>query len=229
MSKLYLKHGHLIIDGAKEYLDGSIIIDNEVIKEVYPFTDKVKEIYEGYKKVNLKGYYVFPLFIELNEYHSMYEVKSNLRRINKDKKLFLTGGIKRKEIDVDYDLIYDLYQDMVFDVRKEGLIEEAFYTDKYVSIDINNVSDEQLKLAIKNIDEDKLIIMGFNAKTCNRLHELKVSNTSIYKYLTGNVLRLFNDDKLKGSLIKGRKADLVVLNKNYEVIVIIKDGEMING
>lgn len=228
MSKFNLKHGHLVIDGTKEYLDSSIIINDERIEEVYPFTDKVTIEYEGFKRINLKDSLVFPLNIELDEYEDLYQVKSHIRKIDESKKLFLTGSLRRKKINVDYDLIYDLYNDMIFDIQDEGLIEEAFYTDHYVSVDTSLVTDEQLLLAIKNIDKDKLILMNNDDTIYSRLHDLKVSNTDMYLYLTGNVLRLFDDEKLNGGLIKGKKSDLIILDTEYNVILRIIDGEIVN-
>ena len=39
---LLLKHGHLIIDGRREFLDGAVLIDEDRIAEVYTQTDSVQ-------------------------------------------------------------------------------------------------------------------------------------------------------------------------------------------
>lgn len=58
--KYLLKHGHLIVDGNKEYLDGALLIDGERIQEVYSQTSKLDEDYNGYETIDLKGSIVMP-------------------------------------------------------------------------------------------------------------------------------------------------------------------------
>lgn len=57
--KYLLQHGHLIIDKNREYLDGSILIEDERILEVYPQANKVPQLTDV-KAINLNGSLVMP-------------------------------------------------------------------------------------------------------------------------------------------------------------------------
>ena len=61
---LLLKHGHLIIDGNREYIDGAVLIDEDVIREVYPQSEKIKDLIDDCKVVDLKGKLVMPGFFD---------------------------------------------------------------------------------------------------------------------------------------------------------------------
>ena len=62
--KYLLKHGHLIIDGNNEYLDGALLIDGERIKEVYYQSNKLDDIDDEYQVIDLKGAIVMPGFFD---------------------------------------------------------------------------------------------------------------------------------------------------------------------
>ena len=61
---MLLKHGHLVLDGKREYLDGAILIGEGRIGEVYPQTDRIKEIDEDLPTFDLKGSLVMPGFFD---------------------------------------------------------------------------------------------------------------------------------------------------------------------
>ena len=61
---ILLRHAHLIVDGNREYLDGALLIQDEVIREVYPQTDKIKQIEEDVRQIDLKGSLVMPGFFD---------------------------------------------------------------------------------------------------------------------------------------------------------------------
>ena len=61
--KYLLKHAHLVIDNIREYLDGAILIEDEIIKEVYPQSNKVDDILDG-ETIDLRGSLVFPGFFD---------------------------------------------------------------------------------------------------------------------------------------------------------------------
>lgn len=61
---LLLKHAHVIVDGNREYLDGAVFIEGETIKEVFPQTDKIKNINEDIPCIDLKGSLVMPGFFD---------------------------------------------------------------------------------------------------------------------------------------------------------------------
>lgn len=57
--KYLLKHGHLVIDGNREYMDGAILIEDEKILDVFPQSNKVKD-YEDVEVIDLHGSLVMP-------------------------------------------------------------------------------------------------------------------------------------------------------------------------
>lgn len=59
-----LEHGHLIVDGNREYLDGALLIENETIREVYPQTSKIKNLIEDCTRIDLGGLLVMPGFFD---------------------------------------------------------------------------------------------------------------------------------------------------------------------
>ena len=57
---LLLDHCHAIIDCNREYLDASILIDDGLIKDVFPQTDKIKQSFEDTERIDLGGCLVMP-------------------------------------------------------------------------------------------------------------------------------------------------------------------------
>lgn len=69
--KYLLTHGHLIIDDKREYLDGSLLINGEVIEDVYPQSNKLPDG-PDIKVKDLNGCIVMPSFFdcECNKYNN---------------------------------------------------------------------------------------------------------------------------------------------------------------
>ncbi len=61
--KVLLKHGHLIIDGNREYIDGAVLIDGDTIAEVYPQSNHLPEM-EDVEIRDLQGLLVMPGFFD---------------------------------------------------------------------------------------------------------------------------------------------------------------------
>lgn len=62
--KSLLKHGHLIIDGNREFLDGAILIEDGRIAEVFPQTDRIRDLSEDCEVTDLCGSLVMPGFFD---------------------------------------------------------------------------------------------------------------------------------------------------------------------
>jgi len=58
--KYLLTHGHLVIDGNNEYLDGALLINDERIEEVFVHSNKINIDLEGIEVIDLKGAIVMP-------------------------------------------------------------------------------------------------------------------------------------------------------------------------
>ncbi|MBP5280842.1 MAG: N-acetylglucosamine-6-phosphate deacetylase [Erysipelotrichaceae bacterium] len=63
-----LKHGHLVVDGNREFIDGALLIDDDVISEVFPQSNKIHDIDGEYKEIDLKGQLVMPGFFDTHNH-----------------------------------------------------------------------------------------------------------------------------------------------------------------
>jgi len=59
-----LKHGHLIVDGNREFIDGALLVDDDVISEVFPQSNKIRNIETEYREIDLEGKLVMPGFFD---------------------------------------------------------------------------------------------------------------------------------------------------------------------
>lgn len=62
--KYLLKHGHLIVDGNREFLDGALLIEDERIIDVFPQSEKINYDFDDYKEIDLKGLLIMPGFYD---------------------------------------------------------------------------------------------------------------------------------------------------------------------
>lgn len=62
--KYLLKHGHLIVDGIREYLDGSLLIEDEKIVDIFSQSEKLNHDFSDFKIVDLNGLVVMPGFYD---------------------------------------------------------------------------------------------------------------------------------------------------------------------
>lgn len=62
--KYIFTHAHLIIDGHKEYIDGSILVDNEHIVDVYPHSNKIDTDISEYQVIDCSGLIIMPGFFD---------------------------------------------------------------------------------------------------------------------------------------------------------------------
>ena len=56
-------HGHLIVDGNREYIDGALLVENDVIVDVFPQSNKLDNI-DDFQIIDLKGNLVMPGFFD---------------------------------------------------------------------------------------------------------------------------------------------------------------------
>ena len=174
----------------------------------------------------------------------MNDVKGIVLDLNNDNK-YLLNFIKDKNIkvllgnsDIDYEDInieYDGIRNILFNMKdlnshKPSLANAAFIDNKYVEFNVD-ITDSILKLLLKNISRNKLILIS-NSKTIHesvlKLKELKVSNTDILVYTCLNAYKLYGLDNYYGSIRKGKYADFIIVNPDYEILFEYKKGELIN-
>ncbi len=61
---LLLRHCHLVVDGNREFLDGGLLIEDGRIKEVFPQSDRIRQIDEGCEETDLGHLLVMPGFFD---------------------------------------------------------------------------------------------------------------------------------------------------------------------
>ncbi|MBQ9728865.1 MAG: N-acetylglucosamine-6-phosphate deacetylase [Clostridia bacterium] len=70
-------------------------------------------------------------------------------------------------------------------------------------------------------------VLRMNRALQNVVEKVGVPFTQAVDYATINPARLLNIDKETGSIKVGKKADFTVLNKSYDVILTVRDGEVV--
>ena len=66
--KYLLKHAHLIVDGNREFIDGALLVDEDVIADVFPQTSKIRITGDEYKEIDLQGRLVMPGFFDTHNH-----------------------------------------------------------------------------------------------------------------------------------------------------------------
>lgn len=108
--KYLLKHGHLIIDGNSEYLDGAILIEEDRIKEVYYQSNKLSDI-EDCIVIDLKGSVVMPGSFDTH-IHGINGIdfdKADLKQMDDASYLLAKDGTTSFIPSLSYDLDPSLY------------------------------------------------------------------------------------------------------------------------
>lgn len=237
MSEYILMHGHLVVDGFREFLDGALYIKDGRLKEVYPQSSKVKA--EDVRQIDLKGSLVFPGFLSpfhdkgvtlvtgLDDYFCL---RDPLNYEGSDKKIFLGNTEARKrDVTVPYDGIFDLFKGMTgLDPFDPGLANLAFEkNDKYIYVS-DDIDETIFLLTYRNIDRDRYLLMSHNySEAFRKLQRAGASLCDLLKISSLNHAVLYEKERECASLIKGKKADLVVMKRDMDILFTVKDGEIV--
>ena len=189
MKTLY-KHVHLIIDDRREYLDGSILINDKTIEDVFVQSNKA---IEDAKEVDMQGKIFIPAFFDtkskiekqkgvvkkfiasnklLNEdIHliSDEEIIENknicaVTRINDYKKV---NSIKTlinpsSEENKSADAISDITKEQNINLNSNKMINYALANNCVVEFGIdNNIKDEYIKFILKNIEATNIMLISY--------------------------------------------------------------------
>ena len=189
MKTLY-KHVHLVIDDKREYLDGSILINDGVIEDVFVQSNKSVD---DAKELDMNGKIFIPMFFDskskkekqkgvIKKYicsskvldeptHLMCDdeitILKNIcavTRINNYKKV---NGIKTlinpsNNKNIFADGVSDITKDKVIDFNNNKMINYAFENNCVVEFGVDNsVSDEYINFVLKNIEIDKILLISF--------------------------------------------------------------------
>ncbi len=214
------KHAHLIVDDYREYIDGALLKNDEYIEDVFVNSNKVDNISYD-QEVDLHGKLLLPKFLDLSLLDNNQVVVDPLKgEINTNKAIMLgNSDAYLTDVSIDYDGYYNLFKNMTgFDAYNPGLVNKAFYDyDKYVEID-GGLDKNVLNVVYKLIRKDRIILIGDVLSGVRKLLECKANYNEILMMSSLNAYRLFKMDKQVGSLIKGKKALLMVCDDDFKEV-----------
>ena len=206
--KTLLIHGHLIIDDYRQFLDGSLLVDDKHILEVYPQYVELDDV----TVLDLKGKLVFPKFLDLGILDEYQVVIDPLDNIKTDKKIMLgnTRGYL-DEVHIEYDGYYDLFNNMTgFSTDRFGLVNGAFNDDRYVEID-SSLDETILNVVYRLKRKDRIILIGNIEEGIRKMYRIGANFNELLMMSSLNAYRLFGLDKQRGSLIKGKSSAIEII------------------
>ena len=207
MKTLFI-HGHLIIDDYRQFLDGSLLVDDKHILEVYPQYVELDDV----TVLDLKGKLVFPKFLDLGILDEYQVVIDPLDNIKTDKKIMLgnTRGYL-DEVHIEYDGYYDLFNNMTgFSTDRFGLVNGAFNDDRYVEID-SSLDETILNVVYRLKRKDRIILIGNIEEGIRKMYRIGANFNELLMMSSLNAYRLFGLDKQRGSLIKGKSSAIEII------------------
>ena len=190
MKTLY-KHVHLVIDDKREYLDGSILINNGVIEDVFIQSNK---IIDDAKELDMNGKIFIPMFFDtksklekqkgvINRFVCSEKVLEepthlvsdesiktlkNVCAVTRIKNYQKVNGVKTfinpSSIEnIFADAVSDITKEKVLDFNKNKMINYAFQNKCFVEFGIDNsINDDYISFVFKNIDVDKILLISFD-------------------------------------------------------------------
>lgn len=190
MKTLY-KHVHLVIDDKREYLDGSILINDGIIEDVFVQSNKS---FEDAKEIDMNNKIFIPSFfdskskinkqvgvikrfvcsdktldepIHLLSDEDINETKniSAVTRLNNYKKV---SGIKTfinpsNDINIFADGVSDITKEPNINFNSNKMINYAISNNCFIEFGIDsNIKDEYIKFIFKNIDINKILLISYD-------------------------------------------------------------------
>lgn len=207
--KTLLIHGHLIIDDYRQFLDGSLLIDDKHILEVYPQYVELDDV----TVLDLNGSLVFPKFLDLGILDEYQVVVDPLDAVDGGDKKIMLGNTRGylDEVHIEYDGYYDLFNNMTgFSVDRFGLVNGAFNDDRYVELD-SSLDGTILSVVYRLKRKDRIILIGNIEEGIRKMYKLGANFNELLMMSSLNAYRLFGLDKQRGSLIKGKSSAIEVI------------------
>lgn len=190
MKTLY-KHVHLVIDDKREYLDGSILINDGIIEDVFVQSNKSVE---DAKEINMQGKIFIPSFFDskskkekqkgvvkkfvfsnetLNEPTHLYtddDIKDlkNVAAVTRITNYSKVNGIKtyinpENEKNIFADGVSDITKARIINFDSNKMIIYAIENNCFIEFGIDNtINDDYIKFVLKNIDANKILLISNN-------------------------------------------------------------------
>lgn len=252
MSELLLKNADIYVDERKVFLKASLHIKDGKIFDIYNRNKDlaIKTIDLGGKMIipafcSVSGLWQrgashalvkedLGTFIDLTQNEFDPDAKLVIATERHDIEALRQKGIKvilghtrigEEMIErIGVDGIGPLYYDMPpYDPYRPGPVNYAFDHDAYVLVDIKDMPVSSLKFLCKNVAFDRLIFIGDHLDEDLKA-DLPLSDLIAYTSL--NVYRLLDLPKPFGKLIRGNRADILILDEKREILSGIIKGEV---
>ena len=125
MMRRLLKHGHLVIDGNREFIDGALLVNDDVIEEVFPQSSRIRNIEEEYEEIDLEGRLIMPGFFDTHNHgiDMMGFDDVDLQQLDKMSYEYAMDGTTSYLGTLSYDLSFEKFE------SRFRLFED--YTGKY--------------------------------------------------------------------------------------------------
>lgn len=249
-----LTNAHLIIDEKREYLNGALAICDGIISALLVQSEHLYADFKDYQKIDVRGHiiqsgFVHPLLIDIS--FNLALLHENLLKkgitsylgVVKDYETFLLA--EKDSFCLGYyctnyippfktsKFLANISSNII--VRAKQKIATLNYSSSADLLEILN-DEESLKFVCLN---DFLYLNTLKKASSrykiiaypqNSYSSLKALNTYNYRDKAAitslNILRFFNLDLSQGSLVRGKKADLVCYNKDYKILFTIKGGKI---
>lgn len=207
--KTLLIHGHLIIDDYRQFLDGSLLVDDKHILEVYPQYVELDDV----TVLDLNGSLVFPKFLDLGILDEYQVAVDPLDVVDGGDKKIMLGNTRGylDEVHIEYDGYYDLFNNMTgFSIERFGLVNGALNDDRYVELD-SSLDGTILSVVYRLKRKDRIILIGNIEEGIRKMYKLGANFNELLMMSSLNAYRLFGLDKQRGSLIKGKSSAIEVI------------------
>lgn len=207
--KTLLIHGHLIIDDYRQFLDGSLLVDDKHILEVYPQYVELDDV----TVLDLNGSLVFPKFLDLGILDEYQVIVDPLDVVDGGDKKIMLGNTRGylDEVHIEYDGYYDLFNNMTgFSIERFGLVNGALNDDRYVELD-SSLDGTILSVVYRLKRKDRIILIGNIEEGIRKMYKLGANFNELLMMSSLNAYRLFGLDKQRGSLIKGKSSAIEVI------------------
>lgn len=147
--KYLLKNAHLVVDNAREYINGALLIEDEIIKDVFPQSNKVENI-EGYEIIDLNGKLVMPGFFDSHT-HGIAGIsfdECNKEQLDEVSLKFAQSGSTSYLASISYDCPIEKYDER-FTLYNDYQSKDA----RFVGIHLEGPFLSKLHLGLGNPDK----------------------------------------------------------------------------
>ena len=208
MKTLY-KHVHLVIDDKREYLDGSILIEDGIIEDVFIHSNKT---FDNTEEIDTKGKIFIPAFFDSKsktkkqkEVVKRFVCSKKLlnepmhlicdKKMPKNRNVFAVSRIRNqnkvKGIKTfinpaclkikNIDAVSDITKQTKVNLNSNKIINYALNNSCVIEFGIDRkLSDEYIKFILKNIDSNRILLISYgHDDIIDQIKRLKKLNVSL--------------------------------------------------